>query len=97
MPPVASSIPPQPPQTIMVLPVHTAVWPMRGDGVPAPTDVGVQRSAAGSYRAPVSSWVDPKDPPQTIISAPDHTAVASRRVEGSFTPEMGRQTSPAGS
>jgi hypothetical protein len=37
-----------PPQTIMRLPVHTAVCPARAAGTFSPVEVGVQASAAGS-------------------------------------------------
>ncbi len=41
-----------PPQTIISVPVHTAVWYDRAEGAPA-FDVGAQLSVEGSYRPPV--------------------------------------------
>ena len=67
------------PQTIISLPVQTAVWSCR------PVEalvvlVTVQLSVLGLYLPPVfATWVQPKPttvhPPQTIISLSDHTAV----------------------
>jgi hypothetical protein len=64
-----------PPQTIISLPVHTAVWWDRATGA-AVMLVTVQLSVLGLYRAPVfnATPVLP-NPPQTIISLPVHTAV----------------------
>src|SRR5262245_16292858 len=65
-------VPSVPPQTIISVPVHVAVWPDRGNG---PIRVGVQESLVGEYRPPVSSTDVPSRPPQTIISSPVQTAV----------------------
>ena len=70
-----------PPQTIISLPVHTAVWPYRAEGAFVVL-VAVQLSVLGMYLPPVFR-VLPKIcvparrlyPPQTIISLPVQTAV----------------------
>src|SRR5262245_59849187 len=62
-----------PPQTIISLPVHTAVWPPRAEGALV-VSVAVQLSVPGLYLPPVLSLEAPP-PPQTIISLPVHTAV----------------------
>jgi hypothetical protein len=59
-------------------------------------DVGVQVSAAGSYRPPVLSAKLPI-PPHTIIRLPDQTAVCLERAEGAFVVDVGAQVSVAGS
>jgi hypothetical protein len=71
---VFSYDPAYPPQTIISVPVQTAVWELLPDGAPAPVEVCLQLSVAGSYRPPVFKY-DPSDPPQTIISVPVQTAV----------------------
>jgi hypothetical protein len=70
LPPVLS---PVPPQTIISLPVHTAVCQYRAAGVLVVL-VGVQVSVLGLYLPPVLKTLLPT-PPQTIISLPVHTAV----------------------
>ena len=77
LPPVSRSPwpPNHPPQTIISLPVQTAVWEYRGSGALVVL-VAVQVFVLGWYRPPVSkepllSGV----PPQTIISLPVQTAV----------------------
>ena len=72
LPPVFRGTPlePNPPQTIISVPVHTAVCTYRPVGALVVL-VGVQLFVLGLYRPPVSK----KDPPQTIISLPVHTAV----------------------
>jgi hypothetical protein len=63
-----------PPQTIISLPVHTAVWKFRASGKFVP--VFVQVSVLGLYRPPVFERPPPMlTPPQTIISLSVHTAV----------------------
>ena len=74
LPPVFKSVLlPTPPQTIISLPVHTAVWAIRPYGTFVLL-VAVQVFMMGLYLPPVFK---PKglDPPQTIISLPLHTAV----------------------
>lgn len=78
-PPVFSGfkpvVPPDPPQTIISVPVHTAVWPDRSLGALVVV-IGVHVSVAGSYRPPVLvRALEPFVPPQTIISVPVQTAV----------------------
>jgi hypothetical protein len=65
-----------PPQMIISLPIHTAVWDSRADGAFTML-VAVQLSVVGLYLPPVLSGVHgpPLQPPQTIISLPVHTAV----------------------
>jgi hypothetical protein len=64
---------PDPPQTIISLPVHTVVCEYRPSGALVVL-VAVQLSVFGLYRPPVLKEVTP-NPPQTIISLPVHTAV----------------------
>ncbi len=85
----------KPPQTIIFVPVHTAVWLPRAVGAPV-VEVAVQESPAGSYRPPVFAFV-PSKPPQTIIFVPVHTAVWSQRPVGATVVEVGVQELPAGS
>jgi len=64
-----------PPQTIISLPVHIAVWPIRGTGTFVVL-VGIQVSNPGLYLPPVfNGWEFSSFPPQTIISLPVHIAV----------------------
>src|SRR5881394_1326596 len=66
-----------PPQTIISLPVHTAVCTALLLGASVVL-VAVQVSVAGPYFPPVSNawnWGSPSWPPQTIISLPVQTAV----------------------
>ena len=60
-----------PPQTIISLPLHTAVCATRPVG---PVLVAVQLLVLGSYLPPVFR-TNELPPPQTIISLPLHTAV----------------------
>jgi hypothetical protein len=73
LPPVFKELPLNPPQTIISLPVHTAVCPDRAAGAPVVL-VAVQLSVLGLYLPPVFKSL-PLDPPQTIISLPVQTAV----------------------
>ena len=76
LPPVLS-LPPTvpPPQTIISLPVQTAVCKVRACGA-SMLLVAIQLSLPGSYPPPVSrTRGKPSSPPQTIISMPVHTAV----------------------
>src|SRR4030095_15248716 len=68
-----------PPQTIISLSVHTAVWPDRARGALVVL-VGVQVSMLGLYLPPVLSLV----PPQTIISLSVQTAVCPVRSVGAL-------------
>ena len=72
LPPVFKKMPPShPPQTIISLPVHTAVCWYRAEGALIKL-VAVQLSLMGLYLPPVFVV---GSPPQTIISVPVHTAV----------------------
>ena len=75
LPPVSkkSNPPGVPPQAIISLPVHTAVWEERAAGALVVL-VAVQLSVPGSYRPPVFKKPAPLSPPQTIISLPVQTA-----------------------
>jgi len=64
---------PCPPQTIIWLPVHTAVWNSRPAGALVVL-VAVQLFVLGLYLPPVFKK-GPLVPPQTIISLPVQTAV----------------------
>jgi hypothetical protein len=75
LPPVFKKLPPNPPQTIISLPVHTAVCASRAVGALAML-VAIQLSVPGLYLPPVFKRVKLKvSPPQTIISLPVQTAV----------------------
>jgi hypothetical protein len=75
LPPVfKSAVSEFPPQTIISLPVHTAVCCNRPAGALVVL-VAVQLSVAGSYLPPVLNALAASAPPQTIISLPVHTAV----------------------
>jgi hypothetical protein len=63
-----------PPQIIISVPLHTAVWRSRGGGALLRL-VAAQLSVLGSYLPPVLTGLKSSDPPQTIISVPVHTAV----------------------
>ena len=63
-----------PPQTIIWLPVHTAVCPDRAPGALVVL-IGVQVSVPGLYLPPVLKLLYASFPPQTIISLPVQTAV----------------------
>ena len=60
-----------PPQTIISLPVHTAVWPLRPDGA-LEILVAVQLSSPGIYRPPE---LIEELPPHMSITRAAHTAV----------------------
>src|SRR5438034_6364554 len=86
-----------PPQIIISLPVHAAVWPNRGMGAFIVL-VGVQLSLAGLYRPPVFKMqlrLHP-EPPQTTISVPVHTAVCKPRAAGTSAVLVAVQTSVIG-
>src|SRR4051812_28222400 len=64
-----------PPQTIISLPVHTAVWPVRASGALLVL-VDVQLFVLGSYFPPLFKGNPTRSaPPQTITSLPVQTAV----------------------
>ena len=74
-PPVLIRLPlTRPPQTIISLPVHTAVCWYRAAGAPVVL-VAVHVSVLGSYLPPVFKKLLLLYPPQTIISLPVQTAV----------------------
>ena len=74
LPPVFKGGPDRPPQTIISLPVQTAVCRLRPAGALVVL-VAVQLSVLGLYLPPVFNSVNSTHPPQTIISLPVHTAV----------------------
>jgi len=80
LPPVFRKLPFSPPQTIISLPVHTALWPDRALGALVVL-VDVQLSVLGLYLPPVFRLVL-VPPPQIIISLPVHTAVWPARALG---------------
>ena len=80
LPPVFRKLPgARPPQTIISLPLQTAVWYDRAVGALAKL-VAVQLSVLGLYLPPLVSLVAP----QTIISVPVQTAVCSYRGLGAL-------------
>jgi hypothetical protein len=74
-PPVfKATLPSNPPQTIISMPVHTAVGSHRAVGGLVVL-VAVQLSVPGAYLPPVFvPWNVSSNPPQTIISLPVQTA-----------------------
>ena len=74
LPPVLKSLVSRPPQTIISLPVQTAVCESRATGALVVL-VAVQLSVPGLYLPPVFKRVKWVSPPQTIISLPVQTAV----------------------
>ena len=75
LPPVLKKLLPlYPPQTIISLPLHTAVWYSRTEGALIVL-VAIQLFVPGLYLPPVFKKPLPLYPPQTIISLPIHTAV----------------------
>ena len=76
LPPVFKTpLVPIPPQTIISLPVQTAVWTHRASGALVVL-VAVQLSVLGLYLPPVFKGLRmSSSPPQTIISLPVQTAV----------------------
>src|SRR5947207_2800054 len=86
--------PDSPPQTIISLPVQTAVCRYRPSGVLV-VRTGVQVSAVGSYLAPVFD-VSPYPPPKTIISLPVHMVVYVSPPDGALIMLIGLQMFVAG-
>src|SRR6266404_9954925 len=84
-----------PPQTIISLPVHIAVWLPRPVGALV-MPVAVQLSVFGLYLPPVSKTLLPSSPPQTIISLPVHTAECPPRAEGALVVSVATQLSVLG-
>jgi len=74
---------PNPPQTIISLPVQTAVWKFRASGALVVLVV-VQVSVLGLYLPPVFNRPLLPNPPQTIISLPIQTAVWKFRASGAL-------------
>ena len=74
---------PFPPQMMISLPVHTAVWKVRASGALVVL-VAVQLSVLGLYLPPVFKPPLLPCPPQTIISLPVHTAVCRNRATGAL-------------
>jgi len=74
LPPVFKALPLLPPQTIIWLPVQTAVCRDRKSGALLVL-VAVQLSVPGSYLPPVFKSPWELCPPQTIIALPVQTAV----------------------
>src|SRR6266705_5702020 len=91
-PPVLS---PVPPQTIISLPVQTAVCRSRASGALVVL-VAVQLSVPGLYLPPVFKFMLPSFPPQTIISLPVHTAVGMARAVGALVRLVAVQLSVLG-
>src|SRR5436190_1389366 len=91
----------RPPQTIISVPVQTAVCPVI-EGAPS-VGSAVQVSVTGSYRAPLLREIHPAAPPpvgsvppKMIISCPVQITVGSRRAVGAFTLDSARQESVLG-
>jgi hypothetical protein len=84
---------PPPPQTIISLPVHTAVGNSLAEGALVVL-VAVQLSVLGSYLPPVNVK---GNPPQTIISLPVRTAVCQIRPAGALVVLVATQLSVLGS
>jgi hypothetical protein len=74
LPPVCNSVTLYPPQTIISVPVQTAVCSVRAEGAFVVL-VAVQLSVLGLYLPPVFASPLLLSPPQTIIWPLDHTAV----------------------
>jgi hypothetical protein len=77
LPPVLKSMQGEqkaPPQTIISLPVHTAVCEFRASGA-LMVLIDIQLSVPGLYLPPVFRALLPLNPPQTIISLSAQTAV----------------------
>src|SRR5438094_10216717 len=89
LPPVFNGrkFPPTPPQTIISLPLHTAVWEYRASGAFVVL-VGIQLSVLGLYLPPVLKTTLPSNPPQTIISLPLLTAALWPRAAGALLPPV---------
>jgi hypothetical protein len=84
-----------PPQTIISLPVQTAVCCSRALGALVVL-VAVQVSVLGLYLPPVLKALLPLPPHQTIISPPVQTAVCRYRATGALVVLVAAQLSVAG-
>jgi len=85
-----------PPQTIISLPVQTAVCAYRRSGT-FNSVVAIQASVVGLYRPPVSVISNPTSaPPHTIIWLPVHTAVCRPLPPGAWVVLVGAQISVLG-
>ena len=98
LPPEFKSLPGSlyPPQTIISLPVHTAVCDSRPTGAMVVL-VALQVSVLETYLPPVFRSPEPVVPPQMIISSPVQTAVCACRAEGALVIVVAVQASLAGS
>src|SRR6266404_1588833 len=88
-------LPSAPPQTIISLPLQTAVWNYRASGALVVL-VAVHVSALGLYRPPVFKRMVSSAPPQTIISLPVQTAVCNCRTSGALVVLVAAQVSVLG-
>ena len=95
MPP-ASVMPEHEPQTIILVPVQTAVCRSRGVGALV-VEVATQESVDGLYLPPVFSLPITPDPPHMIISVPVQTAVCLRLAGGTLVKLVAVQESATGS
>src|SRR6267142_5774371 len=95
LPPVFKSASCQPPQTIISLPLHTALCSFRPIGA-LTVLVAVQLFVPGLYFPPVFMNSEFPAPPQTIISLPVHTAVAANRAAGGLIVLVAAQVSVGG-
>ena len=89
-------MPAAPPQTIISLPVQTAVGTYRAVGALVVL-VAVQLSVPGLYLPPVLKILGGFHPPQTIISLPVHTAECWNRPVGTLVTLVAVQLSVPGS
>jgi hypothetical protein len=100
LPPVFTKPPlPPPPHTIISiisLPVHTAVCPLRAEGALVVL-VAIQLPLLGLYLPPVLKLLEIESvPPQTIISLAVHTAVCPVRADGALVRLVAVQLSVLG-
>ena len=96
LPPVLTAAGLAPPQTIISVPVQTAVGTYRAVGASVVL-VAVQLSGSGLYLPPVLKIVGGFHPPQTIISLPVHTAECWNRPLGTLVMLVAFQRSMPGS
>ena len=88
-------LPTDPPQTMITLPVQTAVCECRAAGALVVLVV-VQLSVSGVYLPPVSKSFGPVVPPHTIISLLVQTVVCSIRPSGALVVLVAIQLSVLG-
>src|SRR5262245_2214154 len=96
LPPVLNAVGLAPPQTIISLPVQTAVGTYRAVGASVVL-VAVQLSVTRLYLPPVLKIAGGFHPPQTIISLPVHTAECWNRPSGTLFMLVAFQLSVSGS